>query len=221
MRRPQVFSIAVLSRRLTPLIPSQTLSPPKPGDLTVAVVPAEPPIGYTALLIPHVGCAVGAALLGPPTAVPVAIAARRSVLVPLTATLAPGASVCVVESYAAAGPVAGPVAVETTSASATSASATAAAAPLLPPVPAYVSLSHYAFNDCDWAYSVVGGVEQLDLSSQNSQTDPFVDLTVRAPYNVRTGSVWLRARFLGAPTSSSTQNVVAATTNPTGTVTDR
>jgi hypothetical protein len=62
-------------------------------------------------------------------------------------------------------------------------------------------------------------VEQSDLSAQNSQTDPFVDLIVRAPWNVRAGSVWLRARFLGAPTTSSTQNVVAASTSPTGTIT--
>jgi hypothetical protein len=76
----------------------------------------------------------------------------------------------------------------------------------------------FAYNDCDWEYSVVGGVEQADLSAQNSQTEGFVDLIVRAPVNARFGNAWLRARFIGQPTNSSTQNVVSAATDPAGTV---
>jgi hypothetical protein len=214
MRRTRALSIAVLGFMIAASASSQTLSPPKPNDPALTVTPAQPPAGYSASLTPQVGCAVGEAVLGPAKPVPIAIAPGRAVLVPLTAPLAAGATVCVIESYVAVAPIPGPAPAETTSALAT------ASAPSPPPPPgAYVSLCHYSFNDCDWIYSVVGGVEQSDLSSQNSQTDPFVDLTVRAPYNVRTGSVWLRARFLGAPTTSSTQNVVAATTNPAGTVT--
>jgi hypothetical protein len=39
------------------------------------------------------------------------------------------------------------------------------------------------------------------------------------PTNARFGSIGLQARFLGAPTTSNTQNVVAAATNPAGTIT--
>jgi len=210
--RQYVLCVYILIVLPTPFGFGQTIWPATPGVAKLSVVPAKPPAGYSAALQANDGCEVGATALSGLTPVPVAIAPGRAVIVSLNAPLVAGASVCVVESYvpiAAAPPLA-----ETTSALMT----------LPPPVPPgspppYVSLCHYAFNDCDWTYSVVGGVEQSDLSAQNSETDPFVDLIVRAPYNVRPGSVWLRARFLGAPTSSSTQNVVAAATNPSGTVT--
>jgi hypothetical protein len=117
MRRDCSLSIAVLGFSFASLAPGQTLTPPKPGDNTVVVVPAQPPTGYTATLTPHVGCAVGEVALGAPVAVPSPIAPGRPVLVPLAATLSVGAPVCVVESYVPE-PGSGPPPAETTSASA-------------------------------------------------------------------------------------------------------
>jgi hypothetical protein len=215
MRSPHARSIYLLMALVTQCGLSQKVSPTKPGDKQLSVVPAAPPAGYSAKLVANDGCEVGANPLSTaPTSVPVPILLGRAVIVNLALPLSAGAPVCVVESYVPIAAAAGPPPAETTS-------ALVITPPPGPPGPVsgYVSLCHYAFNDCDWTYSVVGGVEQSDLSSQNNETDPFVDLTVRAPYNIRPGSVWLRARFLGAPTSSSTQNVVAAATNPSGTVT--
>jgi hypothetical protein len=83
----------------------------------------------------------------------------------------------------------------------------------------YDGLCDYKFSDCDWRYSLVGGVEQSDLSSQNSQTLGFVDLFIRAPWNTRLGYAWLQARFLGAPNTSNTQNIITVATDPTATLT--
>lgn len=210
--RTTLLSIYLLTVLLTPFGVGQTIWPTKPGATQLSVIPAKPDDGYSAQLTANDGCQVGAkSLTAAPAKVPVGIASGRAVIVNLVSSLSPGDPVCVVESYAPIGAAVGPPPAETTSALMITPSSGSPSA--------YVSLCHYAFNDCDWAYSVVGGVEQSDLSAQNSQTDPFVDLTVRAPNNVRPGTVWLRARFLGAPTSSSTQNVVAAATNPSGTVT--
>jgi hypothetical protein len=82
----------------------------------------------------------------------------------------------------------------------------------------YDSPCKYEFNDCDWVYDAYGGVEQSALSAQDSKTNAFIDLFVRAPWNQRTGSVWLRSRFLGAPTNSDTFNVTSAISDPTGTL---
>jgi hypothetical protein len=72
------------------------------------------------------------------------------------------------------------------------------------------------FNDCDWLYTVVGGAEESALSSQDSQTNPFVALFVRAPQSSMGGSLWLLARFLGAANANNTSNVVAAFQSATG-----
>jgi len=78
-------------------------------------------------------------------------------------------------------------------------------------------------NDCykddGFEYIFLGGIEQADLSAQSSVTEGFYDLFLREPFNDHGTSIWFRSRYLGAPSSSSTQNVVAAATNPTGTLT--
>lgn len=74
----------------------------------------------------------------------------------------------------------------------------------------------FYWNDCDWQYWVIGGGEESALSSQDSQTNPFVSLFVRAPTDNRNGSVWLLARFLGAANANNTNNVVAATQSASG-----
>ena len=74
----------------------------------------------------------------------------------------------------------------------------------------------FNWNDCDWQYWVIGGGEESALSSQDSQTNPFVSLFVRAPTDNRNGSLWLLARFLGAANANSTGNVVAATQSALG-----
>ena len=82
----------------------------------------------------------------------------------------------------------------------------------------YHSPCQFMFNDCDWVYSVHGGVEQSGVSAKDNQTNAFADLFIRAPFNVRAGNIWLRARFLGAPTKSDTFNISSAVTDPTGTL---
>lgn len=74
----------------------------------------------------------------------------------------------------------------------------------------------FNWNDCDWQYWVIGGGEESASSSQDSQTNPFVSLFVRAPVDNRNGSVWLLARFLGAANANNTNNVVTAVQSATG-----
>jgi hypothetical protein len=83
----------------------------------------------------------------------------------------------------------------------------------------YDGVCDYNFNDCDWTYSAFAGLEQSAISAQDSQTNAFVDLFIRAPQNTRAGSVWLRSRFLGAPTHSDTFNIASAISDPSGTLT--
>jgi hypothetical protein len=80
----------------------------------------------------------------------------------------------------------------------------------------YDGVCKYGFNDCDYIWTLLGGIEQADLSSQSSQTEGFIDMFVRAPWNMRWGSIWLRSRFMGAPASTNTLNVATAATNATG-----
>jgi hypothetical protein len=75
---------------------------------------------------------------------------------------------------------------------------------------------HYI--DCVLEYSLLGGIEQSDLSAQSSITQGFYDLFMNEPFS-KGGSIWFRSRYLGTPSSSSSQNIVAAATNPTGTLT--
>lgn len=82
--------------------------------------------------------------------------------------------------------------------------------------PRYDGVCQYEFNDCDFIWSLLGGIEQADLSSQSSQTEGFVDFFVRAPWNARLASAWLLSRFLGAPASTNTLNVVTAATSASG-----
>jgi hypothetical protein len=120
-------------------------------------------------------------------------------------------------TFAVNGPAAAPPAVATTDIS------DLATLALLTSKPAssssYDSVCNYEFNDCDWEYTIVGGGEQSDLSSQNSQTNGFVDFIVRAPTNTRFGYAWTRVRLIGAPTNSNIQgivtNVASASTSAT------
>jgi hypothetical protein len=75
------------------------------------------------------------------------------------------------------------------------------------------------YSDCTFEYLLIGGIEQADLSAQSSVTEGFFDLFLRRPVDSKWGSIWFRSRYLGAPSSSSTQNVVAAASNPSGTLT--
>jgi hypothetical protein len=80
----------------------------------------------------------------------------------------------------------------------------------------YDDLCQYRFNDCDWHYILTGGAEQSDLSSEDSQTNGEVSLFMRGPANSRTGSVWLSARFEGAPNANNTNNLVSAFQSASG-----
>jgi hypothetical protein len=82
----------------------------------------------------------------------------------------------------------------------------------------YDAPCNYEFNDCDFELSLIGGIEQSDLSAQNSTTTGFFFLFTRAPFNMRWGTIWFRSRFLGAPSASATNNIVAAASNPSGTL---
>jgi hypothetical protein len=209
-----MFAVFLLILTVTPVMSAQKLNQPYTGNSTIDVTPMNPPAGYSAKLTPYRGCQVDALSLG--SAFPSAGFTGAGVQhVPLANPLAKGDQVCILETYTYNGPPPAPVPAPpaTLSAPATTVDGVAAAAP------GSNDVCGYAYNDCDWVYTVVGGVEQSDLSSQNSQTTPFIDLIRRGPTHLRLGSVWLQARFLGSPTTSSTQNVVAAATNPTGTVT--
>ncbi|HEY0796200.1 MAG TPA: putative Ig domain-containing protein [Acidisarcina sp.] len=72
-----------------------------------------------------------------------------------------------------------------------------------------------AYNDCDESFSLVGGLEQSDLSAQDNQTGAFIRAFTR------TAHVWGSIRLLGAPVVSDTQNVVSAAADPTGVLTSK
>lgn len=76
-----------------------------------------------------------------------------------------------------------------------------------------------AFEDKTFDYILLGGVEQSDLSAQSSVTEGFYDLTMRERFKGTGGSIWFRSRYLGTPSASSKQNIVAAATDPSGTLT--
>jgi hypothetical protein len=75
------------------------------------------------------------------------------------------------------------------------------------------------YTDCTFDYMLIGGIEQSDLSAKDTVTEGFYDLFIRRPVDSDWGSLWFRSRFLGTPGSSSTQNVVAAAIDPSGTLT--
>jgi hypothetical protein len=80
----------------------------------------------------------------------------------------------------------------------------------------YDDLCQYRFNDCDWHYTLTGGAEQSDVSSEDSQTNGAVSLFLRGPSNLRAGSLWLSARFQGAPNANNTNNLVSAFQSASG-----
>jgi hypothetical protein len=76
--------------------------------------------------------------------------------------------------------------------------------------------------------SLIGGIEQVDLSSQPSATEPFVRLFVQsAPTGIGTNSIsahkqvlaWASVRVLGAPNQSDTAGIFSVFTDPTGQIT--
>lgn len=89
-------------------------------------------------------------------------------------------------------------------------------APADPPPPKTTGPCAKTFNDCDWDYTVVGGAEESALSAQDSETNPFIALFVRAPLSSPGGNLWLLARFLGAANANNTNNVVSAFQTATG-----
>jgi hypothetical protein len=77
------------------------------------------------------------------------------------------------------------------------------------------------FAYSDFTATFVGGVEESGFSSQGLNTNGFLSAYARSPfYNGRlhSAAVWGRVRLLSGPLPSNV-NVVAALTNPTGTVT--
>lgn len=88
--------------------------------------------------------------------------------------------------------------------------------PASPPDLGYYSLSSNFL-------SVIGGVEQVDLSSQPSQTEPFARLYFQsAPAGGCAHDqllAWGSVRLLGAPTPADTQGVFSVFTDPTGQIT--
>ena len=75
------------------------------------------------------------------------------------------------------------------------------------------------YTDESFDYVFLGGIEQADLSAQSSVTEGFYDLSMRERFNDGVTGIWFRSRYLGTPSSSSKQNIVAAATNPSGTLT--
>ena len=183
---------------------------PTEGDDTLNVRPHPAPPNFTVMLVIYKTCAAGSEVLGSqdPVTDP-----TQTVTVRLQHKLASHATVCVVEHYT---PVTN--APPGWSHADTYSSLTVAHPPRHVDTGAYDPPCEYSFNDCDWVYSVVAGVEQSVLSAQASQTDPFIDLFVRTPANVNVGSIWLRARFLGTPVASDTNNVIATLSDPSSNI---
>jgi hypothetical protein len=75
------------------------------------------------------------------------------------------------------------------------------------------------YSDCTFEYLLIGGIEQAGLSAQSSVTEGFYDSFLRRPVDSKWGSIWFRSRYLGTLSSSSTQNIVSATSNPSGALT--
>jgi hypothetical protein len=107
----------------------------------------------------------------------------------------------------------------TVPASIPTAPATAGAVPAATPGVAVSCGTPGKYSDCTFEYLLIGGIEQAGLSAQNSVTEGFYDLFLRRPVDSNWGSIWFRSRYLGTPSSSSTQNIVSAASNPTGTLT--
>lgn len=184
---------------------SPVLKKIKAGAGSVVVTPVVP-AGYTETLIARAGCKTSAtALMDAARNLPAGATSSTSIELDLTNDVVAKDSVCVEEDFTPVPAAGGP--------------AKAAVFSNLETVAAQSSSCGEKYNDCSWGYTVVGGVEQSDLSSQNSQTDGFVDLFARGPLDPQDGSIWLQARFLGAPSDSNTQNIAATATDPSGTVT--
>lgn len=80
------------------------------------------------------------------------------------------------------------------------------------------SIDTNPFSDCDWHFSLIGGVEQSGLAAQANQTDGFLRVFTRAGYG-NYFLLWGAVRLLGAPSQSSSNGVVSAFSNPTGSIT--
>jgi len=75
------------------------------------------------------------------------------------------------------------------------------------------------YRERTFDYLLLGGFQQSDLSAQSSVSEGFYDLTMSARFRGDVGGIWFRSRYLSAPSSSSKQNIVAATTDPNGALT--
>jgi len=69
--------------------------------------------------------------------------------------------------------------------------------------------------------SLVGGVEQVDLSSQATATEPFVRLFMQTLPTAKSSEhrqvlAWASIRLLGAPNPNDTNGIFSVFTDPTG-----
>jgi hypothetical protein len=85
---------------------------------------------------------------------------------------------------------------------------------------------HNVYSDCDLqsaiGFTLLGGLEQSYLSSQENETNGFLRAftIARVPLTKTwTESTWAIIRDLGAPEANSNQNLVSAISNPDGTIT--
>ena len=74
------------------------------------------------------------------------------------------------------------------------------------------------FSDCDWTFSIIGGIEQSGLAAEATQTEGFLRVFTRAGVGNKF-QTFAAIRLLGAPTQSSASGVVSAFSNPDGTIT--
>ncbi len=182
---------------------------------TINVVTDVPPKGFSTTLTPYSACDGKNNSLGKPADVIVLPLGEEqpTVTVPLTLDkpLKAGDSVCVVRKDT-------PNILPAAEAAAQTASTASATLYTIDKDKPKLCNDPYAYNDCHWVFSAIGGVEQTDLSSQNSQTDGFIDAFIRSPASSGI-FVWTEIRVLGAPSNSNTQNISAAITNASGSVT--
>jgi hypothetical protein len=68
--------------------------------------------------------------------------------------------------------------------------------------------------------SMVGGFEQVDLSSLPSQTEPFLRFYIQSGQHAAfTGLLWSSIRLLGSPNQTDTNGIFSVFTDPTGQIT--
>lgn len=72
------------------------------------------------------------------------------------------------------------------------------------------------FSDCDWNFTIIGGVEQAGLASEPSTTNGFLRAFTRQSLHKDKYLAWASIRLLSAPQQASSNGIISQFTDPTG-----